>query len=562
VFASVRNPAAAHVWDIYRSTDRGATWSLQTLPAGIRSQGLAIISGTPNNVHVGSQAGIIRFDGTNWNYFNPGSEASILYLVGPDEGYYAQCNVWGQWNGATWQYRGNPHTTCDHHAIWGMRDAANVLHLYFSGNPGFSMGFCVWRFDPVAGSGYSVVYASGSDSRATAMWGSAPDDIYASGWLNSRGCLYHYDGTSWSRVTAIGNPLGSDGVTGTARDDVWVSFHDKLLHFTPTNLPPAIVIEPLPQTVVPGSNVTFSVRATGSQPLSYQWWKDGVTLVGRTAASLSWTSVQISDAGNYWAVVTNAAGSATSQVATLTVWPVATWSFAAPGRITVPSAGAAIPYPSSNLVAGVVGVVLEGTVTLSNVNHTYPDDLDILLVGPGGQSVMLMSDAGGPVALGNVTLTFNSAAANALPDSSQLTGGTWQPTDYEVGETLPAPAPPGPYGTNLAVFNGLDPNGAWRLFVYDDTGGDSGSIANGWGLRLTVAGPSSAPVFLPPRLDAGTIALRFETTAGRSYVVQYKDFLDDKAWQALRTAVGDGTVQTVQDAIAGSAQRFYRLRSE
>jgi len=124
-------------------------------------------------------------------------------------------------------------------------------------------------------------------------------------------------------------------------------------------------------------------------------------------------------------------------------------------------------------------------VTVTGISHTYPDDLDILLVGPGGQKVLLMSDAGGGAGINNVTLTFDDAAASKLPDSSAIVAGTYKPTDFVTGDTFPSPAPGGPYGTTLSAFSGLDPNGTWSLYVLDDAASDSGSIAGGWSLRFT-----------------------------------------------------------------------------
>ena len=324
--------------------------------------------------------------------------------------------------------------------------------------------------------------------------------------------------------------------------------------------PPTIVVQPQSVTANVAAAVTFSVTASGTAPLSYYWRRNGNPVAGATASSYTTNNVQLADSGaQFSCLVSNAYGTALSSSAVLTVQIAAPLSFAAPALITVPSFGAATPYPSTNLVAGVVGTVVKASVTLSNINHTYPDDLDILLVGPSGQTVMLMSDAGGLTALVNVTLTFDSDAANALPDSAPITTGTWRPTDYESGDVLPVPAPAGPYGTNLAVFNGLDPNGAWRLFVADDTDGDSGKIANGWMLQLTVASPAGNWI-LPPRVLAGNIQLQFATTAGQSYEIQYKNSLKDKAWQTLQTVVGDGSTMMVQDSISSSAQRFYRLQ--
>jgi subtilisin-like proprotein convertase family protein len=58
------------------------------------------------------------------------------------------------------------------------------------------------------------------------------------------------------------------------------------------------------------------------------------------------------------------------------------------------------------------------------------------------------------------------------------------------GLSFPSPAPPGPYGTSLAGFNGTNPNGAWSLYVVDNFEVDTGSIAGGW--NLDVAAPPAA----------------------------------------------------------------------
>ena len=77
--------------------------------------------------------------------------------------------------------------------------------------------------------------------------------------------------------------------------------------------------------VVPGSGVQFSVTATGTAPLSYQWQKDGVNLTdggrikGASTSTLSITAVQKSDEGGYTCVVSNTAGTDTFEPATLTL---------------------------------------------------------------------------------------------------------------------------------------------------------------------------------------------------------------------------------------------------
>ena len=90
--------------------------------------------------------------------------------------------------------------------------------------------------------------------------------------------------------------------------------------------PPKVTVHPVDQTdIVPGSEVSFSVTATGTAPLSYQWQKDGVDLTdggritGATTATLTITGVMESDEGGYRSVVTNSLGMDASDTAMLTV---------------------------------------------------------------------------------------------------------------------------------------------------------------------------------------------------------------------------------------------------
>jgi subtilisin-like proprotein convertase family protein len=155
-----------------------------------------------------------------------------------------------------------------------------------------------------------------------------------------------------------------------------------------------------------------------------------------------------------------------------------------PGTGTGASTGApASPYPSSINAAGISGTVTKVTVTLNNFSHTFPSDVDVLLVGPGGQTALLLSDVGGGTDAVNTTLTFDDSAA---PIGATIVSGTFQPTNIGTGDLFPAPAPAGPYNNSLlSVFNGLNPNGTWSLYVVDDAGIDTGSMSGGWSITFT-----------------------------------------------------------------------------
>ena len=157
-----------------------------------------------------------------------------------------------------------------------------------------------------------------------------------------------------------------------------------------------------------------------------------------------------------------------------------------PITITSPAIGTAQspanPYPSPISVSGISGIITKVTVTLSNLSHTSPRDMEIMLVGPQGQRSVLMSQTiGNLTGLTNATLTFDDAAG-ALPQSGYVPGGTYRPTSYgSIG--FAAPAPSGAV-TNLAVFNGTDPNGTWLLYVQDDMQYDDGLMAKGWAINV------------------------------------------------------------------------------
>jgi subtilisin-like proprotein convertase family protein len=162
--------------------------------------------------------------------------------------------------------------------------------------------------------------------------------------------------------------------------------------------------------------------------------------------------------------------------------------------------GQSVPYPSTIPVAGLTGAVTSVTATLTGVSHTFPSDIDVLLVGPSGQNVVLLADQGGGTDITNVNLTFDSSVATAVP--TPIVSGTFKPTAGVFSGTPPAPA--APYGTALTIFNGTVPNGTWSLYVFDDFApADNGTIAGGWSLNITTNGPTVG-AFAPTTGPAGT----------------------------------------------------------
>ena len=95
---------------------------------------------------------------------------------------------------------------------------------------------------------------------------------------------------------------------------------------TTTVSAPTITTQPTSQTIAVGSAASFSVTATGSDTLTYQWYKDSSAISGATASTYTISSAATSDAGSYYVTVSNSGGTATSSTATLTVSSTSTAS--------------------------------------------------------------------------------------------------------------------------------------------------------------------------------------------------------------------------------------------
>jgi len=144
---------------------------------------------------------------------------------------------------------------------------------------------------------------------------------YASGWIRKLD-LPNTSGSNFIRdiLGPIDLRVASDGSLwylargyGTNTGEVWrVTYTDSSA--------PSISQHPASLTRSEGQSATFTVVASGAQPLSYQWQRDGVNIPGANSASYMLNSVTLNDnGGTFRCIVTNDQGTATSNLATLTV---------------------------------------------------------------------------------------------------------------------------------------------------------------------------------------------------------------------------------------------------
>jgi subtilisin-like proprotein convertase family protein len=183
--------------------------------------------------------------------------------------------------------------------------------------------------------------------------------------------------------------------------------------------------------------------------------------------------------------------------------------------IVIPEIGKATPYPSEINVSGVTGTLTKLMVEIVDVSHSYANDLDILVVGPNGKGVILMAGVGGSKDFGHTNIVFDDDATltalfkgdmlNAnitVPRSSTIASGTYRPTSYKKTYGF-TPLSNVMVYNKLSVFDGINPNGRWGLYIIDNSPSDGGMINGGWKLKMTIdpippPSPTPAPSQTPP----------------------------------------------------------------
>jgi hypothetical protein len=191
---------------------------------------------------------------------------------------------------------------------------------------------------------------------------------------------------SWYVALLVTEYTGASGDNGYSAD-VNFDYPNQLIVGTA----PAITTQPMSQTAAAGASVTFSVAASGTAPLTYQWSFGATPISGATSSSYTIASVQSPDAGSYSCTVANNAGSATSSFATLTVGSDAVVFTQQPSPQTVAS-----------------GSTVVFSVSTGAVSATYQWSLNGAPLSDGAAGSARISGSAGPT-----LVISNAAAANA-----------------------------------------------------------------------------------------------------------------------------------------------------
>jgi hypothetical protein len=283
--------------------------------------------------------------------------------------------------------------------------------------------------------------------------------------------------------------------------------------------PPTITSQPAGTNIIQGGQVSLSVAASGSAPMFFQWYCQGIKVPDSTNSSLILTNIQQAQEGNYYAVMTNIAGRATS------AWAV----------VTVIDAGRALNAPNLTwLSGGILPWVIQTAIT-----HDGQYAMRSGAIGDG-QYTYLQTTVQGPG-----SLSF------------------WWKVDSEYASDLLT------FKTNGVAVTNLSGSVNWQKYAQWL---DAGSYVLQWEYAkdsFVSVGADAAwldEVFFSPVrgslpvVSNQTFRLTFPTSPNKHYRVQYIDAVGLTNWQMLPSVSGDGNDQSVTDTNAVGTQRYYRLR--
>ncbi len=201
---------------------------------------------------------------------------------------------------------------------------------------------------------------------------------------------------------------------------------------TPVILPPTFILQPASQSVLAGSNVTFTANVAGTPPYIYQWsfngtplTDDGVHINGSATTSLSLSNLTTADAGNYTLTVTNVSGATNSAAALLTVLTPPLFITQPVGRSVPPG----LPTTFNALASGIPTPTYQWQLNGTNI--------------PGATGVSYVSyivAAAGTGDLGFYHLIASNSVGVAVSSDAQLTFGPVAAWGRNIsGECWPPP---------------------------------------------------------------------------------------------------------------------------
>jgi endonuclease/exonuclease/phosphatase family metal-dependent hydrolase len=398
-------------------------------------------------------------------------------------------------------------------------------------------------------------------------------------------------GAQASTLTMTNVQLTNAGTYSVIITNTYGSTTSSVATLTVTNAGPSITTQPQNQSVVPGASATFSVAATGTAPLGYQWYFNTNTLIAdATTNSLTITNAQLANAGKYTVVISNSVDSITSAPATLTIISgssgvIAQWNFNSTSPDNNNGTGVITPSSGSgtaSLVGGATATFATGDTSLDPSGSTdnsgwntasYPAQ------GTGNKTRGVQFNVS-TAARHNIVVAWSSEAPN--------TGSRYIHLQYSTNGVDFIDFPTATTNTtsftiktnNLTTYSGVNnnPNFAFRILAeFESTaisnananyvaGNPASSYGTAGSVRydmVTVLGsaivtpPSPSPILGSPAIVSGN---QFQFTvsgaAGSNYVVQVSTNLSGTNWVSVSTNISPFTF--TESNLNNFPQGFYR----
>lgn len=269
--------------------------------------------------------------------------------------------------------------------------------------------------------------------------------------------------------------------------DAFVIFDNVRVEIPTAAVPPTITAQPQSQEVLPGDDVTFTVVAGGTSPLSYQWRFEDAEIAGANASSYTVEHVHQIDAGNYSVIVSNMAGTMMSSNATLSL----------------------IGSPLIHNVTATPGLnsaIISWDTEVASTSQVEYDTVSEEAANGSGNSTVTKSKSGGPI-IANGHGEFGQAShldLNIVTNHSVLLTGLTPDTHYEFRVNSQA-------GTNLYTSGGYHFTTAGTIILDDPDASFTGSWTIGissvdkystnYHYASTVTGAATATATFTPEIS-------------------------------------------------------------
>jgi hypothetical protein len=330
----------------------------------------------------------------------------------------------------------------------------------------------------------------------------------------------------------------------------------------------AITTQPLSRTVTAGQSATFSVVATGTAPITYQWRKNGVAITGATATSYTTPATVASDSGSlFTVVVSNSSGSVTSNAASLTVTTATALTITTQPLSRTVTVGQSATF--SVVATGTAPITYQWRKNGSAItgataaSYTTPPTV---ASDSGSLFTVVVSNSSGSVTSNAASLTVTTATSLTIttqPQSQTVTAG--QSATFRVVATGTAPITYQWRKNGVAITGATGTSYTTPATVAGDSGSSFMVVVSNSGGSVT-SNAANLTVLSPPRITTQptNLSVRVRSTATFSVVATGSAPLSYQ-WYKNGVAVTGATAATysfVTSRSDNNASIYVRVRNQ